>query len=68
MSEDLREEAKRANERLEAGERKLGKYGPIIGVFLLGAAAGAIATMALMPADNRAIYDDAAGASDPRPN
>ncbi len=63
---DLRDDMKRAGEELGEGERRLGKYGPIIGVFLLGAAAGAIATMALMPADDRAIYDDAAGASDPR--
>jgi hypothetical protein len=54
MSDDLNE------------ERKDARYGAWIAVFLLGAALGGIACMALDPPN--IFYDDAAGASDPRPN
>lgn len=44
---------------------KVGRYGAWIAVFLLGVAVGGIAAMALDPPN--ILYDDAAGASDPRP-
>ena len=47
-------------------ERKLARYGAFIAVFLLGAAVGGIAAMALDPPN--ILYDDAAGASDPKPD
>lgn len=53
-------------ERIEAAETKVARKGAWLAIFLLGAAAGAIATMTLMPDSDRGTYDDAAGASDPR--
>jgi hypothetical protein len=48
----------------DAREAKVGRYGAWIAVFLLGVAVGGIAAMALDPPN--ILYDDAAGASDPR--
>ncbi len=45
-------------------EAKVGRYGAWIAVFLLGVAVGGIAAMAVDPPN--ILYDDAAGASDPR--
>ncbi|MEO7601833.1 MAG: hypothetical protein ABIS39_01005 [Sphingomicrobium sp.] len=50
---------------VDAREVKFGRYGVWIAVFLLGVAVGGIAAMALDPPN--ILYDDAAGASDPRP-
>ena len=52
------------NDRLDE-ERKAARYGLWALVFLLGVAVGGIAAMALDPPN--IFYDDAAGASDPRP-
>ena len=49
----------------DAREPKFGRYGAWIAVLLLGMAVVGIAAMALDPPD--IVYDDAAGASDPRP-
>ena len=49
----------------DAREAKFGRYGAWFAAFLLGVAVGGIAAMALDPPN--ILYDDAAGASDPRP-
>ena len=51
--------------QFDAKEPTIGRYGAWIAIFLLGAALGGIAVMALDPPN--ILYDDAAGASDPRP-
>ena len=68
MADGRREQVERIDDEIAEDAKRYGRFAPLIGVFLLGAAAGAIGAMTLMPADERQVYDDAAGASDPRGN
>jgi sorbitol-specific phosphotransferase system component IIC len=68
MAGEGRRKVERIDGEIAEDAKRYGRFAPLIGVFLLGAAAGAIGAMALMPASDRPAYDDAAGASDPRGN
>ena len=68
MADERETKVERIDDEIAEDARRYGRFAPLIGVFLLGAVAGAIGAMTLMPANERPVYDDAAGASDPRPD